>query len=74
MKISELIEKLEELKKLHGDLPVCHDIGDLFDSNVQEIEKARYEPRLGNPGYSASYISGLSESRRIFSPSDETQP
>ena len=54
MKISELIEKLEELKKLHGDLPVCHDIGDCWEANVQEIEKARYEPRSGNPGYSAS--------------------
>jgi len=38
MKISELIEKLEAQRVIHGDLPVIHNIGVCYESTFEEVD------------------------------------
>lgn len=44
MKASELINKLIELKKKHGDVEVFAEDPDYGDGNAYQVTSARYEP------------------------------
>ena len=38
MKISELIEELQEIRKVHGDIESCYLVGDgYYDTNIMEF-------------------------------------
>lgn len=42
MNASELIRKLKELKEIHGDLPVRHQDGCLYEVSDEPVESVEY--------------------------------
>lgn len=65
MNFQELVSSLLAEKKEVSEFPI--------EVKANGYTGVIYKPRVNSKG-SVFYILGLSESRRIFSPSDETQP